>query len=946
MTELDATLTHPRVSNGDPARSSSADAESLLGGSDRLRQLIRGESRTPHDLLGIHPITHTGETGAVVRARVPRAAHMWVAVNGQRYEMECLHDALFVRVFPGETPSMRYQLVVAFVDGTELTFEDPYRFLPTLGDVDLHLFGEGRHLRLWEQLGAQHRVIDGVEGTSFAVWAPNAKRVSVIGSFNGWDGRAHPMRVMGNSGVFELFVPDVPAGALYKFEIRAPNDSIRVKTDPFAFRMEQAPGHASVVERRGAYTWGDGDWMSSRAMANPLQRPMIAYEVHLASWRRAEDGRMLTYRELAPQLVEHLLYLGCTHVELMPVLEHPYGGSWGYQVGGYYAPTSRHGTPDDFRFFVDTLHQAGIGVLLDWVPAHFPKDDWALRRFDGTACYEHADSRLGDHPEWGTHIFNYARHEVRNFLLSNALYWIEEFHLDGLRVDAVASMLYLDYGREDGQWMRNRFGGRENLEAVAFLKQLNASVQSQHPGVAMIAEESTTWPRVTHPIREGGLGFTFKWNMGWMHDTLDYFKVDPFFRKGAHDKLTFAMMYEYSEKFINPLSHDEVVHMKGSLLRKMPGDEWQRLANLRALVGYSITRPGKSLFFMGTELGPWSEWNHDRSLEWDLLEDPRRRGLMAFFAAAGALYQSMPCFWRLDHEPAGFAWIGVSDKEQSVLSYARMNGKEHVIVILNLTPVPREQYRLGAPTSGRYRVVLNSDHAEYGGSGYEMSDGVETEEHPYHGFEQSVCVTLPPLSILVLCPDPMPTNADVIETAHVSLPEYESLPVYESLPPEHVSVPLELERLSVADESPTSAPAAAPAAAPAKPQVPSGARSGGVRQAGVVKSDGLSTVEQAKARAKVRALAKAQAREETKAQPKAGSKSQAKSATPAKSAKAAKATDATKATKAAKAAKGAKATKATKATKASKEATEAIEAIEAIEATTTPRARAKRNPPE
>ncbi len=718
-------------------------------------QLLRGELRTPHDLLGAHPLSLDGVDGVVFRARVPRAVRLWALVRGERWPMERLHDAFFVGFLPGESLPLDYRIEAELIDGGTRVFDDPYRFLPTLGDVDLHLYGEGHHLRLWEKLGAHPRIIDGVEGTSFAVWAPTARRVSVIGTFNGWDGRAHVMRALGGSGVFELFIPGVSPGMLYKFEIRARSGATRVKTDPLGFKMEQSPGNASIVEQRGVYNWTDADWMARRVDAHPLAEPMLVYEVHLGSWRQGEGGRFLNYRELAPLLANYVTQLGFTHVELLPILEHPYGGSWGYQVGGYFAPTSRHGSPDDFRSFVDTLHQAGIGVLLDWVPAHFPKDDWALRRFDGTACYEHEDPRLGDHPEWGTHIFNYARHEVRNFLLANALFWIEEFHLDGLRVDAVASMLYLDYGREADAWLRNRLGGRENLEAVAFLKQLNHTLHSLYPGVVTIAEESTTWPRVTHAIADGGLGFTFKWNMGWMHDTLDYYKVDPFFRKGAHDKLTFAMMYEYSERFVNPLSHDEVVHMKGSLLRKMPGDEWQRLANLRTLIGYSITRPGKSVFFMGTELGPWSEWNHDASLEWRLLEDPMRRGLQSFVAAAGALYRAQSSLWRHDHDPSGFSWIDVADKGQSVLSYARFDGAAHAIVVMNLTPVPRDHYRLGAPAAGRYRVALNSDAAAFGGSGYAIADEVTTDAEPYHGFPQSLRVTLPPLSIVVLLPEPM-----------------------------------------------------------------------------------------------------------------------------------------------------------------------------------------------
>ncbi|MEO7363007.1 MAG: 1,4-alpha-glucan branching protein GlgB [Gemmatimonadaceae bacterium] len=656
---------------------------------------------------------------------------------------------------PGFTLPLRYQLRISQGDGGAIDREDPYRFLPTVGEIDLHLFGEGRHLRLWEKLGAHPRVMDGVDGCAFAVWAPNATRVSLIGSFNAWDTRVHPMRALGNSGVWELFVPGVGANALYKFEIASPSGALRTKTDPMAFQMELSSGHASVVVPTGTYQWNDGDWLARRAEGDPVREPMLVYEVHLASWARVpeEKNRSLTYREIAPRLAEHVTKLGFTHIELLPILEHPFGGSWGYQVSGYYAPTSRHGSPDDFRFFVDTMHAAGIGVLLDWVPAHFPKDDWALRRFDGTACYEHEDPRLGEHPEWGTLIFNYGRHEVRNFLLANALFWIEEFHIDGLRVDAVASMLYLDYGREAGQWMRNKFGGRENLDAVSFLKQLNYTVNQLHRGVSMIAEESTTWPKVTHPIVEGGLGFTFKWNMGWMHDTLDYFRVDPFFRKGAHDKLTFAMMYEYSEHFVNPLSHDEVVHLKKSLLEKMPGDSWQKLANLRALIAYSITRPGKSLFFMGTELGVHREWNHDASLDWHLLRDPRRQGLMDFVSELGALYREHSCFWKRDIEPAGFSWVDVGDKEQSILSYTRWDGTDHAVIVLNLTPVPREGYRVGSAVAGAYRVALCSDEIRFGGSGFDIANIIETEAVPFHGFTHSMTLSLPPLSATILRPE-------------------------------------------------------------------------------------------------------------------------------------------------------------------------------------------------
>lgn len=734
----------------------SAHTPPPVSADDAIR-LVRGESVAPHDLLGAHALVVDGVDGVVIRAWMPRARNIDVLIGDHRTTMERETSGIFSVFLPDRRLPLRYRFEVTDDEAQVRLVDDPYRFLPTIGDVDLHLFNEGRHLRLWEKMGAHPRTIDGVEGTAFAVWAPNATRVGVSGDFNRWDCRAHTMRRLGSSGVFELFIPGVEAGALYKYEIRTRTGALRVKTDPFAAKLEQGPGHASIVQARSRYPWRDGRWLAQRAESDVRREPMLVYEVHLGSWIRGEDDRLLSYREIAPRLAAHVSTLGFTHVELLPVQEHPFGGSWGYQVGGYFAPTSRHGSPDDFRYLVDTLHEAGIGVLLDWVPAHFPKDDWALRRFDGTACYEHEDPRLGDHPEWGTHIFNYARHEVRNFLLANALYWIEEFHIDGLRVDAVASMLYLDYSREAGQWLRNRFGGRENLDAIAFLKQLNHAVQSLHPGVVTIAEESTSWPKVTAPIREGGLGFTLKWNMGWMHDTLDYFGIDPFFRKGAHDKLTFAMWYEYSERFMNPLSHDEVVHLKRSLLEKMPGDLWQKFANLRTLIGYSVTRPGKSLFFMGTEIAPHREWNHDASLDWHLLEDPRRRGLVDFMTALGGIYRTRPCFWRADYDPSGFRWIDVADREQSVLSYARVDGQSstpsHALVVLNLTPVPRDAYRLGVPQAGRYRLLLNSDATAFGGSGYSVFEEVATEPMAYHGFEQSIVLSLPPLAMLVLEPD-------------------------------------------------------------------------------------------------------------------------------------------------------------------------------------------------
>ncbi|CAA9298554.1 MAG: GH13_9 / GH13_8 / GH13 / GH13_10 / CBM48 [uncultured Gemmatimonadaceae bacterium] len=621
--------------------------------------------------------------------------------------------------------------------------------------MDLHLFNEGTHRRLWEKLGAHRRTVDGVDGVSFAVWAPNARGVSVVGDFCGWDGRLLPMRLLGSSGVYELFVPGVRDGALYKYEIRTRDGERRVKTDPFARRMEVPPGTASVVEPADSYAWGDAAWTAAAPTRDLPREPMLVYEAHLASWARVpeEGNRSLTYREIAPRLADHVRRLGVTHVELLPVAEHPFGGSWGYQVSGYYAPTARHGTPDDFRFLVDTLHQAGVGVIVDWVPAHFPKDDFALRRFDGTALYEHEDPRLGEHPDWGTLIFNYGRNEVRNFLTANALYWLESFHVDALRVDAVASMLYLDYSRKPGEWLRNRHGGRENLEAIDFLREVNALIAAERPGCFTMAEESTAWPGVTRPPHEGGLGFTFKWNMGWMHDTLTYFATDPLYRNYHQGQLTFAMVYEYSERFVMPLSHDEVVHLKRSLLDKMPGDPWQRFANLRLLLAYQYTRPGKKLLFMGTELAPWEEWNHDTSLPWHLAHEPAHAAFGAFMEELGRLYHEQSPLWRRDHDYDGFRWVDVADEANSVLSFVRYDGDAHVVVVLNMTPVPREQYRVGAPAAGRYALRLSTDEPRFGGSGYAAPAAVDTEPAPFHGFAQSMTLTLPPLGAVVLVPE-------------------------------------------------------------------------------------------------------------------------------------------------------------------------------------------------
>jgi 1,4-alpha-glucan branching enzyme len=715
---------------------------------DRLRA---GEHDDPHNILGAHPAP--GGRGLVVRAYHPDASAAECLTEGKAVPMETVDDGLFECTLPRASFPVTYRLRFHFANGATWERGDPYRFASTLGDMDLHLFNEGTHRRLWDKLGANPATHDGETGTIFAVWAPNARRVSVIGDWCGWDGRLFPMRRLGGSGVWELFIPGVAHGALYKYEILTREGVPRVKTDPFASAMEMPPATASVVYD-SRYTWGDATWMKARTTRDYPREPMLVYEVHLGSWARVpeEGDRWLSYRELAERLVTHVKRLGFTHIELLPISEHPFYGSWGYQVSGYYAPTARYGSPDDFRYFVDQCHQNGIGVILDWVPAHFPKDDYALRLFDGTAVYEHADPRQGEHPDWGTLIFNFGRTEVRNFLIANALYWLDEYHIDGLRVDAVASMLYLDYSRNEGEWVPNRFGGRENLEAISFLQQMNEVVRVETPGCFTVAEESTSWPGVTHAVRDGGLGFTFKWNMGWMHDTLSYFALDPVHRRFHQDQLTFAMMYEHSEQFIMPLSHDEVVHLKGSLLEKMPGDLWQKFANLRLLFTYQYTRPGKALLFMGSEFAPYREWNHDQSLDWHLASDPVRAALLQMFEDLGRIYNEHSALWRGDPAHDGFRWISVNDRENSVLAYERRDGESHVVVALNLTPVPRDGYRIGAPSAGTYAQLLCTDAERYGGSGYPTAGLIQTDPSPLHGYAQSMEVRLPPLSAVILAP--------------------------------------------------------------------------------------------------------------------------------------------------------------------------------------------------
>lgn len=727
------------------------------------RAILTATSGDPFAVLGPH--IEAGDRGArlVVRTFQPRASSVTVvplAGTARPRVMQVVHpDGLFEAVFEGVTTVMPYKLRVKRRD-TDVETEqfDPYAFGVLLGELDLHLLGEGRHMRLHHCLGAHPMTIDGVAGTRFAVWAPNAMRVSVVGDFNEWDGRVHPMRQRHHQGVWELFLPDVGAGARYKYEIRSRVAGAPfLKADPCGAAFEHPPATASIVAAPSAHVWQDAEWLEARRAAREgFEQPMAIYEVHLGSWARTDDNRFLTYAQLAERLVPYVKDLGFTHVELLPVLEFPYDGSWGYQVTGFFAPTSRFGTPDDFRAFVDTLHGAGIGVILDWVPGHFPKDAHGLARFDGTALYEHEDPRLGEHRDWGTLIFNYGRTEVRNFLLASALAWVEDFHLDGLRVDAVASMLYLDYSREEGEWLPNAFGGRENLDAVSFLQDMNTHIHGHHPGVVTIAEESTAWPGVSRPVHLGGLGFTYKWNMGWMHDVLAYMSKDPIFRRWEHNHLTFSMIYAYNENFVLPFSHDEVVHGKRSLLDRMPGDTWQKAANLRALFGYMFTHPGKKLLFQGGEFGQWREWNHAESLPWFLLEHPPHAGIHRFVRDLLRLYRNEPALYERDYDPSGFQWIDCNDNENSVISFIRRAGDadDQVIVLLNLTPVPRERYRIGTPFGGRYREVLNSDARAYGGSNVGNAGAVSTEPVPAHGFQQSMLLTLPPLGCLILKHEP------------------------------------------------------------------------------------------------------------------------------------------------------------------------------------------------
>lgn len=728
---------------------------------DEVHRLIQTDHHDPFSILGLHEIEIASQRKQVVRAFFPDAIQAFIISPKDpqnEYPMKNIHEAgFFEAVFEPEIIAHPYQLKSIYKKGDIHVNYDPYAFSTIISDYDLFLFGKGEHQKIYEKLGAHICQIDGVKGVHFALWAPNAKRVSLVGDFNLWDGRRHQMRCLMNSGVWYIFIPNLDEKSPYKFELKIQDSLLRTKSDPYAFYSELRPKTASLVVNIDRYNWSDQKWMAERSRKNPLTSPVSIYEVHLGSWMRAsqENNRCLNYRELAYKLVDYVKDMGYTHIELLPISEHPLDESWGYQVSGYYSLTSRYGSPEDFMFFIDQCHQNRIGVILDWVPAHFPKDDHALRWFDGTFLYEHQDARLGEHPDWGTLIFNYGRNEVKNFLISNALFWFEKYHIDGLRIDAVASMLYLDYSRKEGEWIPNQYGGKENLEAIDFLKKLNEIVYANYPGVLMVAEESTAWPQVTAPTYLGGLGFGFKWNMGWMNDTLEYMSKDPIHKKYHMNLLTFSLIYAFSENFILPLSHDEVVHGKRSLLDKMPGDMWQKFANLRLLYGFMFGHPGKKLLFMSGDFGQWDEWNHAKSLDWHLLEYDTHRGIQQFIKDLNQLYKSQPALYENDFHRSGFEWIDLQDLDNSAIAFLRRGkrSEETLIFVCNFTPVVRENYRIGVPHPGYYTEMLNSDSKLYGGSGAGNLGGVAAENRPWHNHPCSLNLVLPPLAVLVFKPN-------------------------------------------------------------------------------------------------------------------------------------------------------------------------------------------------
>jgi 1,4-alpha-glucan branching enzyme len=725
-----------------------------------LNKVFDFEYHDPFQVLGFHEVQTNQKKLGVIRAFNPAAKKMWIldedTEKKEQYEMPRIFDnGFFEFTHPQKNTCFHYSLKAEYYNGAIQIYKDPYSFLPVISEFDRHLFNEGSHQEIYEKLGAHLTEIDGIKGVHFAVWAPNAKAASVFGDFNGWDSRRHQMRVLGSSGIWEIFIPGLSEGDVYKFAIKDQNNTILEKADPYAHFAELRPKTGSIVWNINKYKWKDKKWMKKRAESQNLAKPMSIYEVHLGSWMRVleENNRFLTYQELATKLSEYVIQMGYTHIQLMPVSEHPFDGSWGYQITGYFAPSSRFGTPEDFMHFVDVMHQNNIGVLMDWVPGHFPKDVHGLANFDGTSLYEHYDPRKGEHMDWGTKIFNYGRNEVRNFLISNALFWLGQYHIDGLRVDAVASMLYLDYSRKEGEWLPNQYGGRENLEAIDFMQKMNQIVYSKYPGITTIAEESTAFGGVSRPTYVGGLGFEFKWNMGWMHDTLVYFQKEPIHRKYHQGTITFSMIYAFSENFILVFSHDEVVHGKGSMINKMPGDNWQKFANLRLLYTYMWAHPGKKLLFMGQDFGQWDEWSENKSLDWHLCQYEPHAKLSKLVKGLNEIYKNEPALYEVDFEPYGFEWVDFYDSDNSVLSFMRKakNG-DFIVAAFNFTPVPRSDYRLGVNQLGFYQEILNSDSSEYGGGNIGNTGGVEAEEINWQGKPYSINITLPPLAGLIFKP--------------------------------------------------------------------------------------------------------------------------------------------------------------------------------------------------
>lgn len=714
-----------------------------------VEALTNGRHNNPHHILGMHECIDD----VYINVYVPDAKVVTAidSATDKRYTLVSDRVPGFYTVVIKNKKSFDYVLNVKFDNGEEITYIDPYIFEPVLDPIDISLFNEGEHYRIYEKMGAHVMTVDGVDGVLFSVWAPNAERVSVVGNFNNWDGRRHPMRKLDYSGIFELFIPGKYVGEIYKYEICAKSGNVFMKSDPYAFSSEVRPANASRIVDL-SYKWKDSKWMAEREKINRLEKPVSIYEMHLGAWKKPEDGReFYSYRDLAVKLADYLLMMNYNYVELMPIMEHPFDPSWGYQVTGYYAPTSRYGQPTDFMYFVDYLHSKGIGVIIDWVPAHFPKDEHGLGRFDGTCLYEHEDPRRGEHPHWGTYIFNYGRNEVRNFLVANALYWAEKYHIDGIRMDAVASMLYLDYGRNAGQWLPNKYGGNENLEAIDFIKELNTKMHELHKGVMMIAEESTAWPMMTHSVEEGGLGFDFKWNMGWMNDFLNYIKLDPLYRKYHHNQLTFSMVYEYSEKFMLVLSHDEVVHEKGSMISKMPGGYEDKFSNLRVAYGYMMTHPGKKLLFMGQEIAQFAEFNEGQEVDWSLFEFDAHVFMQGYVKELNQLYQTEPALYELDGNPDGFEWINCNSANTSLLSFIRRGKKETdtLVVICNFTPIEHKAYKLGVPSGGKWQEIFSSDSSKYGGEGRNNKVAKQAKKEECDGQEHYISVNVPPLSIAV-----------------------------------------------------------------------------------------------------------------------------------------------------------------------------------------------------